>query len=63
MFYYECGAPLSSISSSETDHASLLQKYIPPEFAKNILSSSTVATTMFLTMEKGNDRIEPIPQR
>ena len=39
-FCPECGSPLSLTSPSsptETDHTTLLQKYIPPELAKRIL--------------------------
>ena len=41
-FCPECGAPLSLTSPSsptESDHTTLLQKYIPPELAKRIISA------------------------
>ena len=58
----KCVVPLSSLSSSEIDQASFLQNNIPPEFAKNILSYSFVVASTFLTMEKDNNRMEPISQ-
>lgn len=54
--------PPSSISSSETDQASFLQKSIPPEFTKNIIFYSLVVASTFLVMNKDNDSMGPIFQ-